>query len=97
MKKPMHVVVLAIVIYILVAVGGYMLLARPQLDQTAALQQTRSALEQEVAKREQLEADRDRQQAECMEDLGWTVIRFAHHDDWDAILERHKGTFGGHP
>lgn len=41
-------------------------------------------------------AERDREQAECMEDLGWTVIRFTHRDDWDAILERYKGIFGGH-
>jgi len=41
-------------------------------------------------------ANRDRQQTECMEDLGWTVIRFTHHDDWDAIVAQYKGTFGGH-
>jgi len=41
-------------------------------------------------------AKRDAQQAECMEDLGWTVIRFTHQDDWDEILSRYKGTFGGH-
>ena len=41
-------------------------------------------------------AKRDAQQTECMEDLGWTVIRFTHQDDWDDILARYKGTFGGH-
>ena len=41
-------------------------------------------------------SERDKQQTECMEDLGWTVIRFTHQDDWDEILSRYKGTFGGH-
>jgi len=40
-------------------------------------------------------AERDRQRAECMEDLGWTVIRFTHRDNWDTILDQYKGTFGG--
>lgn len=40
-------------------------------------------------------AARDREQEECMEDLGWTVIRFGYKDDWEAILERYRGVFGG--
>jgi len=41
-------------------------------------------------------ATRDKQQTECMEDLGWTVIRFSHRDDWDEVLNRYRGIFGGH-
>jgi very-short-patch-repair endonuclease len=40
-------------------------------------------------------ATRDKQQTECMEDAGWTVIRFGHRDDWDTILENYRGIFGG--
>jgi len=40
-------------------------------------------------------AKRDLQQIECMEDAGWTVIRFTHRDDWDAILKQYRGIFGG--
>jgi len=40
-------------------------------------------------------ACRDRQQSECMEDAGWIVIRFVQEAGWDAVLERHKGIFGG--
>jgi len=40
-------------------------------------------------------AARDREQGECMEDLGWTVIRFGYRDDWESILERYQSVFGG--
>jgi len=37
---------------------------------------------------------RDRQQTDCMEDAGWTVIRFGHRDDWEQIVERYPSIFG---
>ena len=37
---------------------------------------------------------RDRQQTNCMEDAGWTVIRFGHRDDWEQIVERYPSIFG---
>jgi ATP-dependent helicase YprA (DUF1998 family)/very-short-patch-repair endonuclease len=37
---------------------------------------------------------RDRVQTDCMEDLGYTVIRFGHHDDWDDIIARYPHVFG---
>ncbi len=37
---------------------------------------------------------RDSQQTECMEDLGYTVIRFGVQDDWDALLQRNPSLFG---
>jgi ATP-dependent helicase YprA (DUF1998 family)/very-short-patch-repair endonuclease len=39
-------------------------------------------------------AVRDTQQTECMEDLGWTVIRFGHRDDWGEIVKRYPNIFG---
>jgi very-short-patch-repair endonuclease len=38
--------------------------------------------------------DRDQVAAECMQDHGFTVIRFGHEDDWDAIFARYPGVFG---
>lgn len=38
---------------------------------------------------------RDSKQMDCMEDLGYTVIRFAQKDDWTATLMRYPGIFGG--
>jgi ATP-dependent helicase YprA (DUF1998 family) len=38
--------------------------------------------------------ERDRQQTNCMEDVGWTVIRFDHRDDWGSIVRRFPGVFG---
>ena len=38
---------------------------------------------------------RDRDQTECMEDLGYTVIRFGYRDDWDAIFSDYNYIFGG--
>lgn len=38
--------------------------------------------------------DRDRQQTEDMEDYGYTVIRFAHDDEWLRIVERYPHVFG---
>jgi len=40
-------------------------------------------------------AERDRQQTACMEDAGWTVIRFREADDWQAIVASHASVFGG--
>jgi hypothetical protein len=38
---------------------------------------------------------RDKSQTECMEDYGYTVIRFGYRDNWDAILKQYGETFGG--
>ena len=38
---------------------------------------------------------RDRQQEECLEDLGYRVIRFDYKDKWLAILTRYPHIFGG--
>lgn len=37
---------------------------------------------------------RDRQQADCMEDYGYRVVRFGYRDDWDAILQQNRHIFG---
>lgn len=37
---------------------------------------------------------RDRQQTECMEDLGYIVLRFHHQDDWQEIVDRFPYVFG---
>jgi ATP-dependent helicase YprA (DUF1998 family)/very-short-patch-repair endonuclease len=37
---------------------------------------------------------RDQQQTTCMEDAGWTVIRFGHADNWEKILDRYPNIFG---
>jgi len=37
---------------------------------------------------------RDREQQTCMEDLGYTVIRFGHQDDWTKIVSQYPGIFG---
>lgn len=37
---------------------------------------------------------RDHQQTTCMEDAGWTVIRFGHVDNWEEIMERYPSVFG---
>ncbi len=38
---------------------------------------------------------RDRQQEACLEDAGYTVIRFGYRDDWEATVARHPYIFGG--
>ncbi|MFN0083820.1 MAG: DEAD/DEAH box helicase [Blastocatellia bacterium] len=38
--------------------------------------------------------ERDRQKTEWLEDLGYTVLRFAHDDEWRTILERYPHIFG---
>jgi len=38
---------------------------------------------------------RDNAQAECMEDMGYTVIRFGVLDDWDQVVEKYPHVFGG--
>lgn len=38
--------------------------------------------------------ERDRQQADCMEDYGYRVIRFGYRDDWAGILTQHQHIFG---
>ena len=40
---------------------------------------------------------RDREQEECLEDIGIRVIRFAHHDDWEKIIAQHPDVFGNLP
>ena len=37
---------------------------------------------------------RDNQQTECMEDQGYTVIRFGHEDDWVDIVSKYPNIFG---
>jgi len=37
---------------------------------------------------------RDRTLTDCMRDLGYTVIRFGHDDDWEALIERYPSVFG---
>jgi very-short-patch-repair endonuclease len=38
--------------------------------------------------------DRDASQTECMEDIGYSVIRFGLRDDWDAVITNHPHVFG---
>ncbi len=38
--------------------------------------------------------ERDTSQAECMEDIGYTVVRFDVRDDWDKIIVKHPHIFG---
>ena len=37
---------------------------------------------------------RDQAQTECMENLGYVVVRFGHKDDWESIVKRFPETFG---
>lgn len=37
---------------------------------------------------------RDHVQTECMEDTGYTVIRFGLHDSWDSIFAKYPSIFG---
>ena len=37
---------------------------------------------------------RDREQEACVNDCGWTVVRFAAKDDWEVVVARHPGLFG---
>jgi very-short-patch-repair endonuclease len=38
--------------------------------------------------------ERDRAQTACMEDLGYTVIRFHHADEWEGVVARYPHIFG---
>lgn len=38
--------------------------------------------------------ERDKQQSECMEDLGWVVIRFVDESGWDEVFSRYPHIFG---
>lgn len=38
--------------------------------------------------------ERDRQLTECLEQLGYTVLRFGHRDDWLALIRKHPSVFG---
>lgn len=38
--------------------------------------------------------DRDKDQQNCLEDLGYTVIRFNTQDDWDSTIGAHPNIFG---
>jgi len=40
-------------------------------------------------------AKRDAAQEAALEDLGYTVIRFAHDDEWASIISRYPSVFGG--
>ena len=40
---------------------------------------------------------RDREQEACVNDCGWTVLRFAAKDDWEAIMRANPGLFGRRP
>ena len=39
-------------------------------------------------------AKRDVEQADCLEDLGYTVIRFGHQEDWDKKIAAFPHVFG---
>ncbi len=38
---------------------------------------------------------RDSQQQTCLEDAGYTVVRFGYFEDWDDIIAQHPHIFGG--
>ncbi len=38
---------------------------------------------------------RDAAQTTALKDMGWTVIRFSHHDDWAQIVDAYRWVFGG--
>lgn len=38
--------------------------------------------------------ERDSGQSECMEDIGYTVVRFDVRDDWEKIITKHPHIFG---
>jgi very-short-patch-repair endonuclease len=38
---------------------------------------------------------RDVAQTTALQDLGWTVIRFSHQDDWAQIVDAYRWVFGG--
>jgi len=40
---------------------------------------------------------RDREQTACVEDCGWSVIRFGAKDAWEAVLRRFPSVFGSLP
>jgi very-short-patch-repair endonuclease len=40
---------------------------------------------------------RDSQQAEWLEDRGYTIIRFGHDADWDAVISQYPSVFGAAP
>jgi very-short-patch-repair endonuclease len=40
---------------------------------------------------------RDREQTACLEDLGFTVLRFGDPPDWDGIIDHHPNIFGKRP
>jgi very-short-patch-repair endonuclease len=37
---------------------------------------------------------RDKAQTDCLEDYGYTVIRFDHRDAWEAMIKQHPNIFG---
>jgi len=39
-------------------------------------------------------AKRDAEQTDCLEDLGYTIIRFGHKGDWGKIIEKFPNVFG---
>ena len=38
--------------------------------------------------------ERDRRQEECLEDLGYLVIRFHHQEEWGGVVDRYPSVFG---
>jgi very-short-patch-repair endonuclease len=38
--------------------------------------------------------ERDKVQTEHLEDLGYTVLRFSHRDNWEAVVRQHPNIFG---
>jgi hypothetical protein len=38
--------------------------------------------------------ERDKAQSECMEDIGYTVVRFDVKDDWEKVIAKHPHIFG---
>jgi G:T-mismatch repair DNA endonuclease (very short patch repair protein) len=37
---------------------------------------------------------RDRDKQTCLEDAGWTVLRFSARGDWDPVFRAHRDVFG---
>jgi very-short-patch-repair endonuclease len=37
---------------------------------------------------------RDEQASERLEDLGWSVVRVGHDDDWATVVSRYEWVFG---
>jgi very-short-patch-repair endonuclease len=63
----------------------------PEAQVEKLLSQSGSELE---AKWVRFLANRDQQQSECLEALGFTVIRFPQEEDWERIVQEYPALFG---